>query len=167
MLKNTWVGLTLGTSGMAVGTDMIQIDGTGQVAFDMTSTGYKAPSLDTKNGLTGNVSFTPISGTNILEVKIKRALDTGDTQDYVLETDKDITFGWALRTTSPATLTSKHDRAGKFIMRMNTPKTPTPEIDPPIITPPAPNGGTKITKNAEHLATATALVITALNMLIF
>ena len=141
MLKNTWVGISLGAAGMNPGIDMIQIDGTGLAVFDKTSTGWSAPSTDAKNGLTGTATFTPVAGTNFLDVQIKRALDTGYSTNYVLETDKDITFGWAVRTTSPTTLEKKHDRAGSFVMRMNAPKTtdvvPTPVPNPkPLPTSP-------------------------------
>ena len=84
MLKNTWVGISLGAAGMNPGTDMIQIDGTGLAAFDKTSTGWSAPSTDAKNGLTGTPIFTPVPGSNFLDVKIKRALDTGYSTNYVL-----------------------------------------------------------------------------------
>ena len=46
MKEDTWVGLALGSLGMKTGTDMIQIDGASQKAYDMTSRGYMFPSLD-------------------------------------------------------------------------------------------------------------------------
>ena len=40
MQKDTWMGLALGSSGMAVNTDMIQVDGTNKKVYDKTSSGY-------------------------------------------------------------------------------------------------------------------------------
>ena len=37
MRENTWIGFSIGATGMTSGTDMIQIDGAGQDVFDMVS----------------------------------------------------------------------------------------------------------------------------------
>ena len=78
--KTSWVGLALGATGMATGTDMIQIDGANSAVFDKTSAGYMNPSTDSTDNLTG--TFTSIDSSNT-SVIIERALDTGDAADYV------------------------------------------------------------------------------------
>ena len=75
MKKETWVGLALGDSGMAEGTDMWQIDGERLIAHDKISSGYAYPSTDGNQDL--DYTFTDI-GNNLLEVAIIRDLDTGD-----------------------------------------------------------------------------------------
>ena len=67
------------------------------MAYDKISSGYQYPTSDTKNEL--NFTFKDVDS-NTLEVTIRRACDTGDTEDYVLQADTNIDFGWAVRTTS-------------------------------------------------------------------
>ena len=108
--KASWVGLSLGSSGMATGTDMIQIDGTAKKAYDKVSSGYQYPSTDTSDDLTA--TFTDVDSANTY-VLIERDLDTNDAQDYVIPTDTEFTIGWAVLTTS-STMTSQHNRDGSF-----------------------------------------------------
>ena len=75
METGTWVGLVLGASDMTTGSDMIQIDGTNQVAYDKVSAGFQYPTTDTTDDLTATFSDL---GAGIIGVKITRALDTGD-----------------------------------------------------------------------------------------
>ena len=115
MESGTWLGLVLGSSGMASGSDMIQIDGTNEVAYDKVSAGYQYPSTDTTDDLTV-APFNNLGG-GILEVTITRDLDTGDSQDYVIPADADFTMGWAINSVSD-TLTEKHDQAGSFTLNL-------------------------------------------------
>ena len=83
LANDSWVGLALGDSGMTPGTDLIQIDGANQLVYDKVSSGYQYPTTDGTGHLTA--TFTDV-GNNWFEVLIKRPLDTGDSQDYVLPT---------------------------------------------------------------------------------
>ena len=74
MEADTWVGLGLGSTGMAANTDMIQIDGANRVVFDKVSSGYQFPSTDTTDNLTS--TFTEDG--SLLTVVITRDLDTSD-----------------------------------------------------------------------------------------
>ena len=82
MVPDTWVGLALGSTGMSQGTDMIQIDGGNRVVYDKTSSGYQNPSTDTTDNL--SYTFTENSNGSLLTVEITRALDTGDSNDYLI-----------------------------------------------------------------------------------
>ena len=68
MDADTWVGLSLGSTGMAPNTDMIQVDGANQVVYDKTSSGYQNPSSDSVDNLTA--TFTESSNGSILTVEI-------------------------------------------------------------------------------------------------
>ena len=50
-------------------------------------------------------------GRNVIVVEIKRALDTGDENDYVLPTDEWFDLSWAINTKS-SDLSGKHDKRG-------------------------------------------------------
>ena len=71
----------LGATGMAENTDMIQIDSEAQIAYDKISVGYRAPASDKNDSL--EATFAPMDG-EMVEVTIRRKLDTGDLSDYVL-----------------------------------------------------------------------------------
>ena len=86
MEADTWLGLALGSTGMASGTDMIQIDGANQVVYDKTSSGYQNPSTDSSSADDLSATFTEVGG-DLLTVVITRALDTGDSDDYVVPSD--------------------------------------------------------------------------------
>ena len=81
MVKDTWFGIGFG-SGMSAGTDMIQIDGGANQAFDMVAEGYGAPIKDEVDHLK-DVTFTSGVG-NLLNVEMRRALDTQDDRDFLL-----------------------------------------------------------------------------------
>ena len=100
----------MGDSGMTPGTDLIQIDGANQVVYDKVSSGYQYPTTDGTGHLTA--TFTDV-GNNWLEVSIKRPLDTGDSQDFVLPTGTYFKLGWAIRYSS-ATLSLKHNISGSL-----------------------------------------------------
>ena len=100
----------MGDSGMTPGTDLIQIDGANQQVYDKVSSGYQYPTTDGTGHLTA--TFTDV-GNNWLEVSIKRPLDTGDSQDYVLPTGTYFKLGWAIRYSS-ATLSLKHNISGSL-----------------------------------------------------
>ena len=84
MVPDTWVGLSLGSTGMSSGTDMIQIDGENRVVYDKTSSGYQNPSNDQTDNLTDSYTFTENSSGSLLNVEIRRPLDTGDSNDYLI-----------------------------------------------------------------------------------
>ena len=104
MEADTWVGIGLGSTGMATGTDMIQVDGANQVVYDKVSSGYQFPSTDDTDNLTS--TFT--ENGNLLTVVITRDLDTEDSDDYVIPSNTSWYMGWAIKTTS-ATLNQIHD----------------------------------------------------------
>ena len=106
MEKDSWMGLSLGSTGMAPNTDMIQVDGANQVVYDKMSSGYQNPSSDSIDNL--SATFTESGNGNLLFVEISRALDTGDSTDYVIPTTSSFALGWAIKTSS-ATLSQKHN----------------------------------------------------------
>ena len=108
--KASWVGLSLGSSGMDAGTDMIQIDGTAKQAYDKVSLGYQYPKTDAIDSLTSK--FTDKDSTNTY-VLIERDLDTNDSQDYVIPTEKSFSIGWALSTYT-SEVTNVHNKHGSF-----------------------------------------------------
>ena len=74
MVSDTWMGIGLGSTGMAENTDMIQIDGANKVVYDKYSSGYQYPSTDTTNHLEADF----VEDGELLTVTISRALDTND-----------------------------------------------------------------------------------------
>lgn len=108
MVKDTWFGIGFG-KGMGAGTDMIQIDGGANKAYDMVSIGYKAPIKDSVDHLK-DVTFTSGAG-NLLNVEMRRLLDTQDNRDYVLQAEKDFDLGWALNE-STSSIGSYHSKRG-------------------------------------------------------
>ena len=107
--KGSWLGLTLGSGGMTPNSDMIQLNGDTEEVLDMTSAGYQAPAKDS----TKNLSAKWSTKGNVKTAVITRKLDTGDAKDYVFQTDKAFTLGWAINTNS-SIITSKHNYAGSF-----------------------------------------------------
>ena len=99
MKKSTWVGLAWSDADLTQGTDMWQIDGENFIAYDKISSGqgYAQSSTDGSQDL--DYTFTDI-GNDLLEVVIKRDLDTSDGQDYLLETGVEFDIGWAIKTTN-------------------------------------------------------------------
>ena len=117
MVRDTWLGLALGSPNMTPGTDLWQISGTTLQALDKISSGYMSPSSDGVSDL--DAQFVDI-GNNLLEVTIVRSLDTSDSQDYVLPAEQEFNLGWAIKTTS-AIMSSKHDKAGSFVALLEAP----------------------------------------------
>lgn len=79
-------------------------------AYDKVSAGYNTLDSDSSNDLSAVFSD---KGNGTLEVTIKRALDTGDNKDYVLQTDRDFDMGWAVNTSS-SNVSQKHNQRGSF-----------------------------------------------------
>ena len=111
MKDGTWMGLVLGDVGMAPGSDMIQIkaNGTNSRVYDKFSTGYISPPIDSDKNLQATFRF--FEG-GFIRFTIKRALDTGDSQnDFLLPLEKSFELGWAVNSDTN-NLLKKHNSAG-------------------------------------------------------
>ena len=94
-LKNThYFGFGFGTSTMGTGNDMIMCTASSgsPTCSDMVSNGYATPTVDSNDNLTQSNS----SSGDIDTYVITRALDTGDSEDYVIPLDTDFDFIWCL-----------------------------------------------------------------------
>ena len=116
MQTGSWVGLTLGDSGMSTNSDMIQIDADNERVYDMTSAGYRSPNTDSSENFV-STTWSTVSGGK--KVDIKRKLDTNDSKDYVIPTDTYFDLGWAVNT-STSTITNKHNKKGNFRQLVST-----------------------------------------------
>ena len=79
---NQWVGLTLGSSSMRGGTDMIVYNCADGTVKDMYSRGYTTPALDSKQNIEVVGESAGSDGTT--GVQFRRKLDTGDSDDFLL-----------------------------------------------------------------------------------
>jgi hypothetical protein len=110
--NKTWFGLVLGSQGHE-NSDMIVItaNGNDSRALDCYSTTETVPAEDANQSI--GVTYTLI-GNEVIFV-ITRALDTNDSQDFVLSKNEPIPFGWACNG-STSVYSVKHEQAGYFTM---------------------------------------------------
>ena len=96
MKDQTWLGLVLGSGGMAPGSDMIQVkaDGINSRVYDKFSQGFVAPPVDARNDLTRSV-FRFFEG-GYIRFQLTRKLDTGDATDFLIPVQKEWELGWAV-----------------------------------------------------------------------
>ena len=89
-----WFGISFG-SGMTLGNDMIMCttDGFPPTCYDMTSTGFAAPEIDSSQDLTTRVEMD--SDFEFIYYTIRRQLDTSDSDDFVVPLDKEFEMAWA------------------------------------------------------------------------
>ena len=127
---NAWLGLTLG------GTEGAMKEGDDMVVFfankanssfgDYTSKGFKAPAEDTikkdvKDHPDHSVDWDESAGT--VTIFARRALDTGDAGDYVIQLDKQFNVGVAYNG-STSTLSGKHEVASTVAVTLKSDGTP-------------------------------------------
>ena len=99
--KDAWVGLVLGGSAGGMGSDddmpIFFADGADSYFKDYTGVGYRAPGEDAEQNLLDhpdhNVDVD--ANTGIVTVFARRALDTGDSNDYLIQLDKSFNLGYA------------------------------------------------------------------------
>ena len=94
-LKNThWFGFGFGTTTMGNGNDMIMCtaESGSPTCTDRVSNGYAQPTEDTISNITQSNS----SSGDIDTYVITRALDTSDSEDYVIPIDTEFDFIWCL-----------------------------------------------------------------------
>lgn len=108
------MGLGLGDDHMTAGTDMIMCKATASgvgECEDMTAVGEMAPVKDTTQNTTAVFSVADAAA-KTTNVEIRRALDTGDAQDYVFQLDTEFEMCWATNTES-SDFTAYHTGAGR------------------------------------------------------
>ena len=95
MKDNSWMGLVLGNSGMAPGSDMIQIkaNGVNSRVYDKFSQGYISPAIDGEKDLASTFRF--FEG-GFIRFTISRPLDTGDANDFLIQADQEFDLGYAI-----------------------------------------------------------------------
>ena len=111
MKDNTWMGLVLGDSGMAPGSDMIQIKANGihSRVYDKFSQGYISPANDREKDIPATFRF--FEG-GYIRFTLRRALDTGDTaNDFLIPIEQEFDLGYAINDESNDLLL-KHSKAG-------------------------------------------------------
>ena len=99
----SWFGLALGDIGMSPGTDMISFhrgfDGADYDVNDRVSIGYQPPDFDESNDLIqhpGNAIEMDNDSEDKATIFIRRRLDTGDMQDFVIPLDEEFFVGYAV-----------------------------------------------------------------------
>ena len=90
--RDTYMGFSFGAVGMDAGTDIISFNPNTFTVSDKVSIDYQAPVADASQDLTDTGSGADSDGTVTLSVK--RELDTGDDDDYVVQLDKAFYLGW-------------------------------------------------------------------------
>lgn len=94
MPRGSWFGLGLGSAKMEPGSDLIQIDGTELKVYDKYSVGKTRPEMDDEQNVVASFKSLP---DNLLEVTLRRALDTGDiVHDYLIPAYQPFELSWAL-----------------------------------------------------------------------
>uniref|UniRef100_A0A7S3I477 DOMON domain-containing protein n=1 Tax=Favella ehrenbergii TaxID=182087 RepID=A0A7S3I477_9SPIT len=124
--EGTWMGVGLGTSSMTSSSDMIQIESDAQMAHDMTSRGFRSPLKDNRNNLTHSWAKNEQNGYHV--VTVRRALDTGDENDYVIPLDTKFDMSWAVNT-STSSISSYHSKRGSFTAYLPSPTNSQPTWD--------------------------------------
>ena len=127
--SDAWLGLILGaTPGtMAVKDDMVIFfaNGDSSKSVDYTGIGTRAPVPDSTQNLKDhpdhNLDFDDVEQT--VTIFARRALDTGDAVDYLLQLDKDFVLGWAYSGNS-SKLDGKHAREGTIQVTLKADGTP-------------------------------------------
>ena len=122
--NDSYLGIVLGAGGMARGSDMVVFHANGKDSYcsDMTSQGYTKPANDKTKNLSckheykdGEVHFT-----------VKRKLDTGDSNDFVIQTDQKWELGYAFKKGTHEI--QKHSKAGHEYITLPSDGKPTFKI---------------------------------------
>ena len=73
----------------------------------MVSVGHTVPQIDVVNSLSVTSAKATNFGSNAVNVRITRKLDTGDEQDYAIPLDTEVEMMWAVHSDSD-TILAKH-----------------------------------------------------------
>ena len=131
VLENSWFAIGFGSDMFDI--DMIVWNSADQSVLDVWSTEHDVPQTDTTDNLT--TSITAGDGVTIFETR--RKLDTGDSQDYVVQLDRNTIWCYALRT-EDGRWDSKHDEKEVFGIRINSDGTIASELDTSMLDVPYP-----------------------------
>ena len=97
---------------MGEGADMISFNGNSLSVTDKHSAGYQYPSADDSQDLEV-ILATKVKEGAYAYFQVRRPLDTGDDEDFVVQLNKEFDGGWAAHSES-AEETIKHNIAGSF-----------------------------------------------------
>ena len=102
-------------------------DGADSYFADYHSVGYKPPKIDDNQDLVSDPAHPPEMKNDGEKITLvaRRALDTGDEQDFVIPLDEEFTMGYAFNGEShELSYSTKHDTAGSVAITIRSDGTP-------------------------------------------
>ena len=126
--SDAWVGLVLGGSPgrMTAEDDMVIFfaNGADSAFGDYISKGFKAPTEDSLKDLLSHPDHNVDIDGGLVTIFARRALDTSDSEDFVIPLDQEFNLGYAFKTGSNSLSTGRHDNAETIAVTLKSDGTP-------------------------------------------
>ena len=126
MMSNSWFGLALGNKDMTKDGDMITFHRQNYdydyFFQDRYSVGYQPPAVDEINNLANHpVRSIEFDADGRATLFARRALDTGDSSDFVIPLDQEFNVGYAVNgSSSDISIYTKHQTAGSVAVSLKS-----------------------------------------------